>query len=168
MLCNPPEGESTRRWTHQKVNVQQPRLFSTYNSSMWGVDLLGKAVNNYRVRIRGKKWWWPLFTQMLNTAIISAWKIHQIIVDEPIDLLAFLGNVTWYYLRLGIRNHSIRRRPASIVSDIVLDKGGHFPHKLEKQLRCQSCHMRSMWVCVKCNVTLCLKHGCFNKFHAPK
>lgn len=131
---------------------------------MGGVDLLDQAVNNYRIHIRGKKWWWALFTQMLNMATVNAWKIHQVVSDEPMDLLAFLRTVTRYYLRLGTRNQSIRRRPASTVCDIVLDKGGHFQHKLEKQLRCQSCHMRSMWACVKCDVTLCLKHGCFNKF----
>lgn len=162
---------SVKRWSssaQEKVNVQQPKLFSSYNCSMGGVDLLDQAANNYRVCIRGKKWWWPLFTQMLNVAVVNSWKIHQLIADEPVDLLAFLRNVTRYYLRLGTKDHYIRRRPASIVSDIVLDKGGHFPSKLEKQLRCQYCHKRSMWACAKCNITLCLKHGCFKKFHASK
>lgn len=148
--------------------MQQPKLFHSYNCSMGGVDLLDQAANNYRVRIRGKKWWWPLFTQMLNVAMVNSWKIHQLTADEPVDLLAFLRNVTRYYLRLGTKDHTIRRRPASIVSDIVFDKGGHFPNKLEKQLRCRCCHKRSMWECAKCQITLCLKHGCFNKFHASK
>lgn len=25
-----------------------------------------QAVNNYRISIQGKKWWWPLFTHMVN------------------------------------------------------------------------------------------------------
>lgn len=56
------------------------------------------------------------------------------------------------------KKKTICRRPATIVSDTVLDKGGHLSNKLRKHLLCQYCHKRSMWACV--NVTLCLKHGC--------
>ncbi|KAH9378942.1 hypothetical protein HPB48_003339 [Haemaphysalis longicornis] len=92
---------------------------------MGDVDFLDQAANNYRVLIHGKKSGRPSFTQILNGAIINACKIHQVNAEEPVDLLMFPQNVTRHYLRLGTKNQN-HRRPAFIVSDIVLEKGGHF------------------------------------------
>ncbi|KAH8040456.1 hypothetical protein HPB51_010422 [Rhipicephalus microplus] len=45
------------------VCLPQPHLFNSYNSGMGGVDLHDQTVNNFRICIHGRKWWWPLFTQ---------------------------------------------------------------------------------------------------------
>lgn len=131
---------------------------------MGGVDLLDQGVNNYRIGIRGKRWWWVLFTEMLNIAAVNAWRIYEVTGDSTLGLLAF-RIITRHYLRLGGPNSTVRRAPASVAVDVVFDKDGHFPYKLDKQLRCHSCHQRAKWACEKCNLTLCLKHGCFRKFH---
>lgn len=83
---------SVNRWSSsekKKVKVPQPHLFSSYNSGMGGVDLHNQTVNNYRIRIRGKKWWWPLFTQMINMTVANAWRIYQLTGDSRLDLLSF-------------------------------------------------------------------------------
>lgn len=46
---------------------------------MGGVDLHDNAVANYRVGIRGKKWWWPLWTNSVNSTTVNAWKFHCLI-----------------------------------------------------------------------------------------
>ena len=56
----------------KKVSVSRPRVYSSYNSGMGGVDLLDQATNNYRITIRGKKWWWVLFIHMLNVTMVNA------------------------------------------------------------------------------------------------
>ena len=38
----------------KKVSVSRPRVYSSYNSSMGGVDLLDEATNNYSITIHGK------------------------------------------------------------------------------------------------------------------
>jgi len=43
------------------VNVQQPNVIQDYNKNMGGVDLHDNGIANYRIRVKGKKWWWPLF-----------------------------------------------------------------------------------------------------------
>ncbi|GLV46153.1 hypothetical protein CBL_02869 [Carabus blaptoides fortunei] len=83
--------QSVKRWSSaekRKVDIPQPKLFSSYNAGMGGVDLHDQAVNNYRISIFGKKWWWPLFTHMLNTTMVNAWHLHKIAnKNESLDLL---------------------------------------------------------------------------------
>ena len=46
--------DSVKRWSaseKKKVSVSRPRVYSSYNSGMGGVDLLGEATNNYRITI---------------------------------------------------------------------------------------------------------------------
>ena len=49
--------DSVKRWSaseKKKVSVSRPRVYSSYNSGMGGVDLLDETTNNYRITIRGK------------------------------------------------------------------------------------------------------------------
>ncbi|KAK9700904.1 Transposase IS4 [Popillia japonica] len=65
----------------KKVGVPQPLAFNNnnYNRYMGGVDLHDNGVANYRIGIRGKKWWWPLWVQCLDSAVVNAWKLHCIV-----------------------------------------------------------------------------------------
>ena len=48
---------SVKKWSaseKKKVSVTTPRVYSSYNSGIGGVDLLDQATNNYRITIRGK------------------------------------------------------------------------------------------------------------------
>lgn len=51
-------------------------LLENYNKGMGGVDFHDNAVQNYRVNIRAKKWYWPLWLSVLNSSIVNAWKLH--------------------------------------------------------------------------------------------
>nr|CAH7752416.1 unnamed protein product [Callosobruchus chinensis] len=146
-----------KRWSSvkkEKVDVPQPQLFRKYNSSMGGVDLLDQGVNNYRISIQGKKWYWVIFTHMVNTALVNAWRIHMLNSGkQKVDLLSFIRSVTRHYLRCFSKASYSKTRPSPPVpTSIVQDEGGHFPGKNEKQLRCRQCHLRARWKCIKCNV----------------
>lgn len=41
------------------------------NKGMGGVDLSDQSVNNYRIAIRDKKWYWPLITSALNISFLT-------------------------------------------------------------------------------------------------
>ena len=43
---------------------------------MGGVDVLDRLLGSYRVTIRGKTWYWPLFINALNVSIVATWRIH--------------------------------------------------------------------------------------------
>lgn len=146
-----------KRWSaveKQKVDIQQPQLFTKYNASMGGVDLLDQAVNNYRVSIQGKKWWWCLFTHLVNVSAVNAWRLRLLACNEKTDLLTYIRNVTRHYLRCYDKTNYKKRPSASVPKSILQDEGGHFPEKIEKPLRCRYCHLRARWRCLKCNVTL--------------
>lgn len=61
---------------------------------MDGVDLH----DSYRIGIRGKKWWWPLFTNTLENIMVSAWKLYVMIQksrkEKPLSQLASRSEVT--------------------------------------------------------------------------
>lgn len=45
------------RKQRKMVAIEQPYLVNQYNKYMGGVDLFDNAMNNYRIRVRGKKWY---------------------------------------------------------------------------------------------------------------
>lgn len=67
----------------RKVDVDMPFVVAQYNHHIGYVDLhdadLHNAVqlSNYRVAIRGRKWWCTLFASGLNCSLVNAWKTNQ-------------------------------------------------------------------------------------------
>ncbi len=95
-----------KRWCKQvkaQKTVQQPLLIANYNKCMGGVDLHDQTVNKYRIAVRAKKWWWPIFTAMLSSATVNAWRLHQLSHDasQQIDLLQFIREIAISYINLG-------------------------------------------------------------------
>lgn len=158
-----------KRWSKEKkakIDVSQPHLFASYNKGMGGVDLLDQGVNNYRITIQGKKWWWSLWTHMLNVSVVNAWKLHSVVNKQSIDQLDFLRTIVRNYLRNFAKSTCTKmRKPSSVPKGLSQTGFGHFPQKLENPLRCKVCHQRVRWKCIKCNATLCLERNCFIKFH---
>ena len=67
---------TTKRYSRgEKKHVinQQPILISDYNKHMGGVDLLDNFVATYRIKVRGKKWWFPVFSNFIDVAKTNAW-----------------------------------------------------------------------------------------------
>lgn len=82
----------------KKMMVDLPQLIQHYNRHMCGVDLHDNAVSNYRIRIRGKKWWWSLFTSGLDSCAVNAWKLHCLIAKKinitPMHQIDFRVKIT--------------------------------------------------------------------------
>lgn len=156
-----------KRWSaveKKKVDVGIPHLFQNYNKGMGGVDQADQSISLYRTAIRGKKWWWVLFTYMLDLAVANAWRLHNLTNDTKLDQLQFRRYIARHYLRQT--ESEILRPTASIVPSLQHDGRGHFPQKLSQQLRCVICHNKARWQCKKCVKTLCIERGCFEKFHS--
>jgi hypothetical protein len=68
-----------KRWSSAKkatIDLPQPAVIREYNLHMGGVDLLDRFMSNYRTVFRSKKWWWPLFVNGLNMAVVASWRLH--------------------------------------------------------------------------------------------
>lgn len=161
-----PVGK-VKRWcsqSRQKVDVNIPHLFQTYNTCMGGVDVMDASISMYRVTVRGKKWWWSIFTYLLDMCVSNAWRLHSMSSEERFDQLDFRRHVARHYLQ---RNNIIKSRPSGTeIAGPCPKNNGHNPMKLPKQLRCILCHTRIKWQCSQCQKTLCIDKDCFAKYHA--
>lgn len=159
------------RWDRkakEKKNIPQPRVLKNYNTHMGGVDQHDWDVGKYAVQIRAKKWYWVLFTRMIDMAVVNAWILYRIVNSADMSLLNFRRAIAVAYMKLGVK--SVMGRPtisstSKVFDDVRFDRKGHFMERRDKQRRCQgkACKSKPLTFCVKCLVTLC--KDCFNPYH---
>lgn len=151
------------------TSIPQPNMIAKYNKYMGGVDLHDNAIANYRINIRGKKWWWPLFINMLDSSVANAWKLHRLVYsDKPISQLDFRSELVRSLISTGkCRTQSIRGRgsTSSIPSPARLDDIGHIIERNSEnwRRRCRLCKSTTVFMCNKCRVPL--HSNCFKEYH---
>jgi len=165
----------TSRWSREKrqrITVNQPRIVKVYNNTMGGVDRADQNVSAYRITMRTKKWWWPLFAYTLDLVIQNGWLLYRKTPSwqqRQLDLLAFRRDVVRVYLmrhaqpaRMGRpgRPQSLSRR---VPQEVRLDNRGHFFADSPTQRRCANCGKNTRKHCTKCDVGMHIH--CFNAFH---
>ena len=171
LLRENPVGE-VKRWSKadkKHIQVKIPHVIKIYNQHMGGTDRMDQNVNAYRIAVRGKKWWWPLFTWLIDVCVQNAWILSRC-AGKNEDLLAFRREVVMSYL-LRFRNlpKTSGRRPVSKPgeNDSRYDQTGHFvePTPKNERRRCagELCGARVRTQCCKCDVGICIK--CFKKYH---
>ena len=72
---SPYPQEQVERFSQKqskKIQVQRPKNIKIYSDTMGRVDLLDNAVAIYQINIKGKKWWWPHFTNCLGILMAGA------------------------------------------------------------------------------------------------
>ena len=139
---------------------------------MGGVDLLDKQVTLYRIRIRGKKWWFPIFTQMLDVAVVNCWRIHNIVnKDENLTLLetrrrrltlALLSKTSSSNRHRSEPQRSILTR-GRVSEEVRYDSGSQFVAVIQTQRRCAQCGKKVKRICSRYDVPL--HDACFEIFH---
>lgn len=160
-----PVGRA-KRWSvsHRAfVDVPQPAIFARYNQHMGGVDLLDRFMSDYRPMIRSKKWWWPLFNNCINMAMVAAWRIH-VTLGGSFDHLHFRRYIVRTLLRCSDRRRELQCGPGTKPNDdIRYDRFGHHLASNQKQGRCRLCKKTARLLCMKCNVYLHLH--CEKEYH---
>lgn len=130
---------------------------------MGGVDSLDRFLSEYRPTMRGKKWWYPFYTHVLNLCVVAAWRLH-VEVGGPMDLLSFLR-----YVVRSLLQGSYRQQRAllsrQVLPDVRYDGHDHNIVKGSSEGRCrkEGCGKNTMYMCVKCNKRLHQK--CFALYH---
>ena len=160
---------SCKRWKkseRNRVSVPQPNIVKLYNKQMGGVDLFDKMRGHYRVRIRSRKWYWPLFRFCLNGSIVNLW-ILFLCIHSSISLLEFIRQIVIALLAAPDleSRREIRPKTKKQVPQVVrFDNRIHLVNKIETQRRCADCGKCTKFVCIKCNVGL-HPDTCFQHFH---
>ena len=140
---------------------------------------MNQNVNNYRIGIRSKKWYWSIFTWLLDVTIQNAWIIYRQFDAKGtnISLLDFKLRLANYYCKINRavavpRNTRHFEDGYSIPPEIRFDRTDHWIGKYGKdqkgiqiRQRCKlkDCNTRSPNFCEKCQVALC--DTCFKSYH---
>ena len=158
---------------HKKdIQVPQPKLIAEYNGNMGGVDKMDWNVQKYRIRVRGKKWYFPLVINAVDVALVNAHAIYCL-ANGTIPPLDCRRTVAGAYLatsspysdpkkagRLSLAGASSSRIPLDVRA-----AGNHYIGRTEegKQRKCAVCKKNARKQCSVCNVGL--HEECFQKWH---
>lgn len=163
---------TVRRWSKKDINhvlIPIPKSIQNYNKYMGGTDQMDQNVNNYRIGIRGKKWWWCLFTWFVDVAVQNAWQLARL-RGTNIDQLSFRREIAMSYLlrfQEPATGYGKKNMDAHGAMDARYDNVGHHVRFVpdKKRRRCQGLHCSShtRTECKKCDVGLCI--DCFANFH---
>ena len=161
-----------KRWDRSQRShrmISQPRLIHNYNQNMGGVDSHDWLCGKYATGIRGKKWYWCLFTRMLDMAVVNAWLLHRLVQTDgsPLSLLEFRRQIAVAYMRATESRPQRSMPPPTAPGDVRYDGKGHLVVIGDRQRRCRmnGCQKRPSYQCAKCKVTLCI--ACFSPYHQP-
>lgn len=170
--------QSVSRWSRErkeKVKVCQPKCIASYNKWMGGVDRMDWSINKYRVKIRGKKWYFPIFTNLIDMTLINAHILYTL-AGNKIPLLDFRRIITRTYLSISsVSNPRNAGRPSltkpnfkRVLETVRFDPVGHFIQRTidGKQRKCGICKSNARKQCSKCNVGLHVE--CFEIWHTRK
>lgn len=134
---------------------------------MGGVDRVDQNVGLYRTAIRGKKWYFSLFSHCLDMAIQNSWQLYRADGGD-MDQLAFRRRIATAILSENKKPFTYQTgRPSRDENiDVRYDRLEHYVIKQDKQTRCGLCHNRATTRCVKCNIALHIQ--CFIDYHTKK
>ncbi|XP_049944300.1 piggyBac transposable element-derived protein 3-like [Schistocerca serialis cubense] len=159
----------------RNIMIPRPKLVAKSSTYMGGTDQMDQNLACYHIAIRSKKWYWCLFTWMLDVAIQNSWILYNQARNQTISQLDFKTDIATVYLQRhqalpkGAGSPSASRACSNscISGSIRLDKTDHLVQHTEgkKKERCahKDCKPIVRTMCSKCNVGLCI--DCFIPFH---
>ena len=131
-----------------------------YNATMGGVDRMDANVAQCRSSIRGKKWYFPIFIQLVDTVVNNSWLLYRL-QQKYVDLNSFKSSVAESLLN---ESQSKKKTSAKIPSSARYDSIGHLVVYSEKERRCAQCQNKTKYACKKCEKSLHPK-DCFLSYH---
>ena len=162
---------------------------------MGGVDLNDMLLSLYRIKLRTRNWYMPIFFYLVKVAVTNDWLLYRLHVQEIysseapyIPFLEFQAQVATgltqvgklpspVVSKLGRRSSSLslpakKSKTNAAVSipqnDMRYDGFGHFSTFKDKQHRCRLCSKGYTHMqCVKCKIFLCINRdrNWFLQFH---
>ena len=164
---------SATRWSNadkKRIAIDQPEVVFQYNQFMGGVDRMDENIAKLRVAIRMKKWWWPMFSWLLNVLVNNAWQTCRILACsqelESLDLLGFTRRLVLTYVNRYSASKALKGfggLQRQVIPEIRYDGLHHYIASTKKQIRCALCHKKVKRQCTKCGVGLHV--DCFLRYH---
>ncbi|VEN58331.1 unnamed protein product [Callosobruchus maculatus] len=104
------------------VQVPRPNLIGEYNRYMSGMDLMDENISTYRIGVRSKKWWWCIFTWLIDASINNARILWKRVQKNQISQLDFRRSIAQTYLK---RYENVQRgggRPSTSKFSLSLNR----------------------------------------------
>lgn len=157
-----------KRWEKKKgtVMVSQPKVVAQYNSGMGGVDLMDRALADYRPAIKGKKWYWPLLVNVINIAVVYSWRVYQLCTNAQMTQKEFRRSLVAVMLKQSQprpRAESLPGPSSPVPIEVRTDNRKHYPQSCPVR-RCTVCKKNCRIQCSKCNKSMHL-NNCFQIYH---
>lgn len=147
------------------VYIDQPNLIKMYNENMGGVDRSDQNIGQYRISIRGKKWYFPILSYCIDMAVQNSWHLHKN-NGGKMDQLSFRRAIVTELLET--HKSATKRGPSKSSKNLHkysrFDEVNHLIKYQDNQRRCAVCHKKANFLCQKCDVTLHPRH-CFLNYH---
>lgn len=144
----------------KRIDIPQPHCIREYNINMGGVDLMDNSIANYRINIRGNRFYFPVFLWLLDVAMNNAWILSRS-YGCTLDNLEFRRQIVVALLSKYGESRSHPGRPST--SRFSERSGPHLIVTEQQRLRCKLCGNKTTKKCVTCNVALHDK--CFQLYH---
>ena len=171
-LCSNAVGVEPVRQVKRRVKnkgsvlVPQPHVVACYNKGMGGVDLVDRALADYRPSILGKKWYWTLLVNAINIAVVFSWRVYQLATDKESKQKDFRRTLVTVMLKQSQPRPRADSRPGpslSVPEAVRTDNRNHYPESCPVR-RCAVCKKNCRIQCIKCKKSLHL-NVCFQKYH---
>ena len=146
----------------KKIAVSMPNAINMYNRHMGVVDRFDENISLFRIVIRRKMWYFPLFCYLLNVCVKNAWLLARA-RNYSDDMLPFTRSIVQCWLtKYGTSSKNPRRQrlSASFLNRAAqFEQIAHYIVKSDSQLRkrCKHCRSRTIFICKKCDIDLHLK-----------
>ena len=153
---------------NKTIEINCPKLIQKYNQHMGGADRQDQNMNKYRIGFRGKKWYWCIFTWLVDVTVQNPWllhkksggtMIHRVFKEELAQIyLARYGVPPKKAMSLSMCSSGGRKR---VSDELQYDGVEHYlvetPEKTRRRCAGENCAKRVASQCSKCNVGLCLR-----------
>lgn len=132
---------------------------------MGGVDRADQNISLYRISIRGKKWYFPIFCHLVDMSIQNAWQLHRK-YGGIADQLSFRRTIAQGILETHKKpaTYQTGKKSKNLHQTSRFDHLDHLIVYKEKQIKCKFCTKKVNFICKKCDVGLHPKE-CFNQYH---
>ena len=167
VLGSHPTSKVRRYSRAQKkpIEVLRPHVVRRYNECMGGTDRMDQHINHCRVAIGGKKWWWSIFTWLLDASIQNAWRLHRSSGGRLTQVDFRRQIVIAILMRAASQRNARRSYLRTDNQNQRLEGIGHLIIRTADRARglCRKCKSKVTTKCDKCTIFLCV--DCFSSFH---
>lgn len=155
-----------------EAKVPTPHVIAMYKKNIGGSSAMDENVNSFRISMRSGKWWWQLFTWLVDVSVTNAWHLYRQQIDSSMNQLQFRREIVQSYLisyRINFRIPQVLHIAGNSL-DTRYDRMDHYVAHVPqgKRRRCagELCTTICRTCCIKCNVGCCI--NCFQGYHTKR